>query len=59
MLQILTIIVSLFSIVASIFVAYKSNQTTLAITKVGGEVNKNNEIETRIYEQRYQLYKTV
>lgn len=47
------------TLVVSLFAALMAYNASLSSAKLSWELNKNNEIETRIYEQRYELYKLV
>jgi hypothetical protein len=59
LLQWITICISLLAVFASVFAGWMAYKTAISSAEISWKLNKNNEIETRIYQQRYNLYISV
>ncbi len=58
-LQGVTIFISLLAVIASIYAAIKAKEASVSTTILTSRLSKDNELESRIYQQRYDLYKEV
>ena len=58
-LQWITIFISLLAVFASLFAGWMAYNASISAAAVSWKFNKENEIESRLYQQKYELYKSI
>ena len=58
-LQYIAIWVSLLAVFASVFAGIMAYKASVSSAKISGKINKENEVESRLYQQKYDLYKSL